>query len=102
MIRLKTILSEKKIRSTIDTDSKEFKSLKLKTADFTPYVFTKGFPADKKYALILIKKTGKVDVFSANNNMATAQTNLNMWSKRFAYPDEVKSWEIVPMKQIEI
>lgn len=104
MIRLSDILTEKKtkLRSIIDDSSKEWKRLGLKKDQFHPNIFAKGFPSDKRYALILINKNGHVGVYSTNRDIKTAEANRKFWSVEYAYPDEVKSWEILPMKTIEI
>lgn len=104
MIKLKDILKEAKVkeRSVPDFKSNEVKKLGLKQNQFKDSVFKKGFPPDKKFAMILIKKSGDVEVFTTNNNIKTAETALNVWQKNYAYKDEVKSWEIIPMKTVTI
>lgn len=89
-------MSESKQRSIPDMSAPIIKKLGLTDKDFSAHI-KKGFPPDKKFALILIKNNGKVDIFSANRDMKTAQANYDMWSSKYAYPDEVKSWEIIPM-----
>lgn len=104
MIKLKDILYEAKAkeRSIPDINSREAKRLKLKQNHFKDSVFKKGFPPDKKFAMILIKKSGDVEVFTTNNNIKTAETALNTWQKNYAYKDEVKSWEIIPLKTVSL
>jgi hypothetical protein len=102
VIRLRDILNELKERSIPDLSSKEGKKLKLKKGQFNSGVFSKGFPPDKKFAVILIKTDSTIDVFATNNNINTSQRELTKWQKDYAYKNEVSSWEIIPMKTIEI
>ena len=102
VIRLRDILNELKERSIPDLSSKESKKLKLKKGQFNSGVFSKGFPPDKKFVVILIKNDSTIDVFATNNNINTSQRELTKWERDYAYKNEVSSWEIIPMKTIEI
>jgi hypothetical protein len=52
--------------------------------------------------MILIKKNGEVAVFTANKNIKTAENELNKWEKNYGYKDEIKSWEIIPLKNVDL
>jgi len=86
-----------KERSVLDMSSPIISKLGLKEDDFKPFVFSKGYPPNKKFALVLVKKDGKAEVFSTNKDMKTTQQNQVFWSKEYSEKDSVKSWEIIPM-----